>query len=62
MLSTLVRYEVEMERIVAIKQDAFDQRHDIASRVVARTHDGYLDDLKENKSSGLYNSHRHHQH
>ena len=58
-LSALVRDKVEMERILAIKQNAFDQRHDIPGRVIAGTHDRYLDDLKENKSYGLYLYHHH---
>ena len=44
-LSNGVGDEMEVERVASVKQDALDEGDDIPRRIVARAHNGYVDDL-----------------
>ena len=41
---------MKVERVLAIEQNALDQRHNVPSRVVASTYYRHLDDLKLNNA------------
>ena len=50
-LSNGVRDEMEVERVAPVKQDALDEGDNIPRRIVARTHNGYVDHLWEHNKT-----------
>lgn len=55
MLSYLVWYEVEMQGIAAIEEDALHKGHHISAGVVLRTHNGYMNHLtKEERDARVW--------
>jgi len=45
-LGDIVGDEVKVERVLAVKQNAFDQRHDVARRVIFGTDNCYVYHLR----------------